>query len=547
VRASLLKSKWVLYARAEVLRIIVCRFLFPFFGAGLSGVLLFLAFPVYDCGWLGWVALMPLLYAISGRSSWFGFSAAYLCGIVFFVGIFGWILDAPGYKIHHHALLALYLGSYIGAFGLALNHVSLRLGESLAYLAAPFIWVSLEYIRGNLSFLALPWPLMAYSQYQNPLIIQSASFSGPYGVSFMVVAVNATFATVISPFFKGLRRQGVPRYSYYRALPTVLTVFGTVGLSCMALAYGKATLEKPIAGNETKISVVQGNIERDRKWDLNYAKWILQTYTDMSIEASKDRPQLIVWPEAATPRSISVDFQMHNQIKDVAVRTGSFLLLGSTHHDKLSTKSSGTIKYANSAFLISPDRKVKNQKYDKIRLLPFGEYLPMKDKIPWTYIGIPDTGSYIPGKTSTVLDGPGFHFGVAICWESIFPDLIRECVKNGAQVLINLTNEGWFGETAPYQFLAWNVFRAVENRTYFVRCANTGISCFIDPYGRIVDRVKDKEGRDILIRGTLTRAVVPLESKTFYTRFGDWIVWLSLAVSGVLLLMAFLRKKPEQV
>jgi len=357
---------------------------------------------------------------------------------------------------------------------------------------------------------------------------------------------HATLAAVISPFLRGLRGQGVATSWRYRTLPTVLMTLGTAGLTCLALAYGKAALAKPIAGSEVKISVLQGNIERDRKWDFKYARWILQTYADMTLEASKDHPKLIIWPEAATPQAINLNAQVNAQVRDIAAKAGTHLLIGSTHHEKLSTKASGELKFANSVFLISPDKETKNQKHDKIRLLPFGEYLPMKDKIPWSYIGVPDIGNYIPGKEFTVFDGPSFRFGVAICWESIFPDLIREFVKRGAQVIINSTNEGWFGETAPYQFLAWNVFRAVENRAYVVRCANTGISCFIDPYGRIVDRVKDKEGRDIHIRGVLTSTIIPLESKTFYTRFGDWPVWLGFAVSAGLLLLAFLRKKPEQ-
>jgi apolipoprotein N-acyltransferase len=521
------------------------RYFFPLIAAGLSGVLLVFAFPVHDYGWLGWIGLVPLLVAIPGRSAWFGFFAAYLCGIVFFVGIFGWILDAPGYKAFHHVLLALYLGSYLAIFGLAVNFISERSGANFGYIAAPFIWITLEFVRGNLSFLALPWPLMAYSQYQNALFIQCASIAGPYGVSFLIVAVNMALASVIWLFLKRLPGSG-SRRSQFLTVPTLLMLLGTAGLVCLALAYGRVILSKPITGSLVRISVLQGNIERGQKWDVRQARWIMQTYADMSLEAMKDQPQLIVWPEAATPQAINMNAQLYAQVRDIATKTRTHLLIGSTHHEKLGTRPSNKLRFTNSVFLISPDRETRNQKHDKIRLLPFGEYLPMKDKIPWSYLGVSDVGDNIAGKEFTVFDGLGFRFGVAICWESIFPDLIREFVKRGAQVIINETNEGWFGETAPYQFLAWNVFRAVENRAYVVRCANTGISCFIDPYGHIVDRVKDKDGRDIHIRGMLTSTVVPLESKTFYTRLGDWPVWLGIAVSAGLLLMAFLRKKPEQ-
>jgi apolipoprotein N-acyltransferase len=132
---------------------------------------------------------------------------------------------------------------------------------------------------------------------------------------------------------------------------------------------------------------------------------------------------------------------------------------------------------------------------------------------------------------------------VTICWENIFPDLVRKFVSNGAQFIINITNEAWFGKTAaPFQFVSMNVFRAVENRVFVVRCANTGVSCFIDPFGRIIERVKDKSGHDIFVRGVLSRSVIPLESNTFYTRYGDWLVWVCMVFSVVFILVALFKK-----
>ena len=161
-------------------------------------------------------------------------------------------------------------------------------------------------------------------------------------------------------------------------------------------------------------------------------------------------------------------------------------------------------------------------------------------------IKTPDT-TLIPGKVFTIFETPDFRFGATICWESTFPDLVRQFVKKGAQFIVNMTNEAWFGDTeAPYQFLSSTVFRAVENRVYVVRCGNTGISCFIDPYGRIVDRVKDVNGKDVFVRGVLTGSVIPLDSKTFYTQHGDWLVWLSLICSGVFLLTALLKKERQE-
>ena len=183
------------------------------------------------------------------------------------------------------------------------------------------------------------------------------------------------------------------------------------------------------------------------------------------------------------------------------------------------------------------------QRYDKIRLFPFGDYLPYKGILPWSFIGVPNISGYIPGEKYTLLELPNAQFGVTICWENIFPDLVRQFVKNGAQFIVNMTNEAWFGETAaPYQFVAMSVFRAVENRVYVVRCGNTGVSCIIDPYGKVVDRVKDENGKDIFVRGVLKGSIIPSKNKTFYTQHGDWPAWLSLAFSTVLLFVTIIKK-----
>jgi apolipoprotein N-acyltransferase len=154
-----------------------------------------------------------------------------------------------------------------------------------------------------------------------------------------------------------------------------------------------------------------------------------------------------------------------------------------------------------------------------------------------------NTPNYSPGTEFTVFEGPSFQFGTTICWENIFADLVRKFVKNGAQFIVNITNEAWFGKTAaPYQFVSMSVFRAVENRVYVVRCANTGVSCFIDPHGRIVDRLRDTTGRDLYVQGVLTGTVIPSDYKTIYTRYGDWFVWLCMGSSLALLFFAFLKR-----
>jgi apolipoprotein N-acyltransferase len=474
----------------------------------LSGGLLALAYPDYNVSWLAWIALVPLLVSIYGKKPHYGFLLAFICALVFFPGIGNWLFHVRGYRLLHHVIWSTYLAIYFGLFGLAFSFISRRWGVVLSLVASPFLWVSLEYIRSNMGFMAFPWGLLSHSQHQYPEIIQIAALTGNYGVSFLVVWVNVALTAVILLY----SRPSPTKYSAKHV--SIFVVIGVV-LITSALFYGHRIVSKPIIGKEIKVSVVQGNIGQEKKWESKYANSIMQTYADLTRDASRDQPDLIVWPEAATPRAITMDARLYAQVRDIAAITGTRLLLGSTHQDKIRERGQSRFKYANSAFLISPDGKEKDKKYDKVHLLPFGEYLPFKEIIPWSYIGIPDPGSYSSGQEVTVLESSRYRFGVTICWETIFPEFVRGFVNRGAQFLVNITNEAWFGKSAaPYQFLSMNVFRAVENRVYVVRCANTGISCFIDPCGRIVGRVKDQAGEDIFVQGVLTKTILAMESKT---------------------------------
>ena len=502
-----------------------------------TAALMALCFPEIDLGWLAWISLVPLLVSLSGRKPHYAFLLSYICGLAFFPGIGNWLFQVHGYKLLHHVIWGTYLAIYFGLFGLAFSIISKRWGVLPSLVASPFLWVSLEYIRSNMGFMAFPWGLLSHSQHQYSMIIQIASLAGNYGVSFLVVWVNAALAAGILLY----SRPSLLKYSARHA--SLFIVIGGA-LVTSALWYGHTVVSRPIVGKEIKVAVVQGNIEQEKKWESKYANSIMQTYADLTREVSRDRPDLIVWPEAATPRAITGDGRLYLQVKNIATEAGVSLLLGSTHQDKIRKKEKSLFKYTNSAFLISPDRKEKDKRYDKIILLPFGEYLPMKGIIPWSWIQIPDPGSYLSGQEFTVFENSGCRFAVTICWETIFPDLVRHFVDGGAQFLVNITNEAWFGKSAaPYQFTSMNVFRAVENRVYVVRCANTGVSCFIDPCGRIVDRVKDQAGQDIFVQGVLTRTIRAVDSKTIYTKYGDWFAWLCILASAVALIITCLKRR----
>jgi apolipoprotein N-acyltransferase len=511
----------------------------------LSAGLLILAFPRYNLGWLGWVALVPLLSALSGRSATHGFFQAFLCGMIFFVLAFDWVFEASGYTLLHHLLLCAYMGLYFGLFGLLFSLLCKRLGVTMALFSVPFIWVFLEYVRSNMGFMALPYAWLGYTQHAYPLVIQIASVAGAYGVSFLLAIANSAVAAFLLALLY--------RSKNFNIRPNcAISNRGLVGIAATAiffiiftLCYGLIVISKPTVGKKIKVSVVQGNIEQAKKWDRRYRNYILETYEELSREASKGQPTLIIWPEAATPGFVLSDFSLKKRFTGLVQEINAYFLIGSTEYPKLQKPPFGVGQSGNTALFFSPDGKVLGQ-YLKIHLLPFGEYLPYRETIPWSWIDVPKVTSTMPGQELTVFQCPTFRFSAPICWETIFPDMPREFVKSGAQFLVNITNEAWFGRSVgPQHYVISSVFRAVENRVYVVRCANTGISCFIDPYGRVVGRVKDDKGQDIFVRGVLTETVIPMESRTLYTRYGDWLVWMSAGVSLIFFSFACFRRKPE--
>lgn len=490
----------------------------------LSSTLLALAFPDYNLSVIVYIGLMPMLFELLRRKPVDAFFSAYLFGILYFAIVFTWMFTVPKYVFIHHAFLAFYLGLYIGAFGLAFNLIARAYGGPIALLSAPAIWVMSEFVRANMGFLSHPGAFLAHSQYENIRLIQFASITGVYGISFAIVLVNAALLSVIlnwvpKGMFKSsqtyIRKSG-------RSTVVLVTICCTVILAM--LAYGNSVLRNPLQGREYQVALIQANIEQDRKWDAKYARSIMKTYKEMTLQAAVQAPDLIIWPEAATPGAITQNKRLLKYVSDIAREADNNLLIGSTSHNKYEgANDQKEVKYSNSAFLIHPrETASKLQRYDKIHLLPFGEYLPKNSIIPWHLIRVPSLDSFIAGDKYVVFELPPFKFSTIICWEGIFPGMARHFVKNGAQFLVNISNEGWFGESAgPYHFLIMSLFRAVENRTYLVRCANTGVSCVIDPFGRIVSKIQNSTGKDIFVQGILMETIVPAQNQTIYTRVGD--------------------------
>jgi len=477
------------------------------------------------------VGFIPLLLSISGKSLKTGFFSSYACGIIFFSETFAWVFEVPGYNSLHHVILGLLLGIYFGLFGLIFNFIMSKRGTIHAYVACPFLWVCLEYLRSNQSFLSLPWPLLAHSQYLKLPIIQFSSLTGAYGVSFLIVAVNSAISLLLLTFFSsGLSRK-----------TTLCIVTITAILTGSALIYGKRTLSRHPTTRNVRVSILQGNIDQEKKGSpQKYSKYIMRRYENLTRMASKESPDLIAWPEASTPGFVLKNQALLIQLKTLIKEIDTYFIIGSSEHAKFMKEPAGPQKSGNTALYFSPNGKVIGQ-YLKIRLLPFAETIPYKEIIPWPRFIVPlEKKSYeLAGEEYTLFDIKGSRFGVIICWENAFPKLFRQFVKDGANFMINITNEGWFGKTAaPYQFLVMTVFRAVENRIPVVRVANTGISCFIDPCGRITGSVR-KNKKDIFITGHLTKEISISEEKTFYTLYGDLFIYFSLFFTFTMVALSF--------
>lgn len=413
-----------------------------------------------------------------------------------------------------------------------------------AFLAAPFFWVCIEYLRTYFTFLALPWALLAHSQYQATSMIQISALTGAYGLSFIIVSVNSALALLT---ITAVERMGWYELRSSSPLPprtAMITVAAAALLSGAALLYGRIVILSMNTTEKLKISVLQGNIDQEKKRrPRKYKKIIMQRYTDLSREVFKENPALIVWPEAATPGFVIKNLPLLNQLGSIIKEADTHFLIGSSEYSKFARKAGDRGKLGNTALFFSPEGKVLGQ-YLKIHLVPFGEYLPYEGTIPWPDFIAPEGKNWDhPGKEFTLFDLEQAKFGVIICWEIVFPDLFRQFVKNGANFMINITNEGWFGDTAaPHQMVAISVFRAVENRVSLTRSANTGVSCFIDPLGRIAGRVTNA-GKDTFVKGFLTQDVQLSKEKTFYTLYGDIFMYICIVISSTGIIAAFMRGK----
>lgn len=502
-----------------------------------SAILLILSFPNFDLGFLAWIGLAPLLLAIKDKSLKVTLGLSYLTGIGFFLGVFFCINSVKGVTPLHYSALGLYLGLYFPLFGFFFYFISRKTKLPLVTIT-PVSWVAIEYLRSHAGFAALPMGLLGYTQHQNISLIQMASFTGIYGVSFIIVLANAAIADLIGHWIDK-RKNGEP---FEMKTPPVFRGAVVLAMILILWVVGYISIPSALSGKPFSVAVVQGDIPSELKWEREYRDQILSKYENLSEEVLKLNPQLIVWPEASTPGFVLKNMDLYQRMVTIVRRLNKHLIVGSAEYPKFSKTLMKGKKSGNTALFLSPEGKVLGQ-YLKIYLIPFAEYVPYEGVIHWPkFIVSPSKNSHIAGTELTLFGIDGTKFSTLICSEMMFPDLSRCMVKKGAGFLINISNEGWFGKSAyPYQFLAICVFRAVENRVNLVRSTNTGISGFIDPYGRVTGKVI-KDGKDIFVEGTLTQEIFLSPPGTFYTRFGDIFAYACIAFSIGLVVWGFFRR-----
>ncbi|MDD5132378.1 MAG: apolipoprotein N-acyltransferase [bacterium] len=485
-----------------------------------SALIMILIFPKYDLSYLAWICLIPLLISIEGEKFGRSFLNGLITGFIFYAATLYWLVGTLHVygnlswlmSIAISALLITYLALFIALFcGITSFFNRYFYSFNIFFIAA--LWVSLEYLRTYL-FTGFPWNLLGYSQWNNLLVAQVSAITGVYGVSFLLVLVNALAAKMISYSLElNHRKQSLKSLEVFAMVLVLVFGYGFIVL---------ARQQGPVKQKLIKTAVIQPNIPPDVKWDAQEKINIMGRYAYYIDRLKNNDLEVIVFPETAIPGLLKYDRFLLDKTTEMAGKSKAYLLVGS-----VDVVGPGDTRAYTSCFLVTPDGNIAGQ-YNKGHLVPFGEFVPFRKYLEKIVPVLKEMGDFIPGNSLDLMKTPHGHYGVNICYEDIFPDLVRRLVKNGAEVIVNITIDSWYLDTAaPYQHFYMNVFRAIENRRWVIRSASTGISGYIDPYGNIISQTH-------LFKPEISIFPVSPENKmTVYTKYGD--VFAKLCVLMVIL------------
>ncbi|MFH0964550.1 MAG: apolipoprotein N-acyltransferase, partial [Planctomycetota bacterium] len=434
--------------------------MYPYLLSIFSGLALAASFPSTDWNCLAWAGLIPFFIAVEGKGWRETFRIGYVGGAAFYWSLLYWLNNVT---VAGFLVLTLYLAVYFPLFGILMNFARRRVPAPW-WLVAPVVWTALEYAR-TYAFTGLPWGVMGATQHRAIPLIQFAAVTGVYGVSFLVVLVNAALYDCAAGRGMG------------RAVPAVGAALAVAG----ALVYGEWWMRDGAAlGGSVRVAIVQGNVPQEEKFGEGFTREIIGKFHRLTRQVKAERPDLVVWPETSVPGYYWYDPLVRGTTAELQQEMRTPLLLGSVHVSDLDNPN-----YYNCAFLVDAGGEPLGR-YDKIHLVLFGEIIPCKTIFPFLKYVVPFEEDFTPGSEFTVFPLAQGDFAALICFEDVLPDLARNFVKRGARFLVNITNDAWFGMTSqPYQQAAHAVFRCVENCVSMVRATNTGVSCYIDPFGRV--------------------------------------------------------------
>jgi apolipoprotein N-acyltransferase len=512
-----------------------------------SAVLSILIFPLPNLYVLSWAALAPLLIAlvrtqspkalqIEGRRKLLpappgeAFFLGYVSGILWYAGTCYWVyntmkqyggisaLGAAGLLI----LFCLYLGLYHGLFALVVSLLA-KASVRSALVLSPFVWVAVELARTRIS--GFPWDLLGITQVDNVPLARIAGITGVYGVSFEIMVVNAAFAAAF------VARQGRRRSMLVAALASAFVL------------QSARWIPLPAVPAENTALLVEENIPvlDPSDWTPQFFETTLLDLSRISQAAEEHHhPDLIVWPESPAP-FYSQDPFFRTALTQLARSAQAWIVVGMIGTDNTSRLPQSAAEVFNSAALINPQGQW-TERYDKVHLVPFGEYVPFRRWLAFAGGLTKEVGDFTRGASRRVLRAGDEKLGVFICYESIFPDEVRQFARQGAQVLVNISNDGWYGDSGAYaQHLRQARMRALENDRWLLRSTNTGVTAAIDPWGRIVARAPRK------VRTVLAAGYSLNNQTSFYTRYGDWLAYGCAIISLGAVLVSVTPSKARQV
>lgn len=509
----------------------------------LSAVLQILIFPLPGLYIFSWVALTPLILAllrarpageleVVGASNlqpatpWQGFLLGFVCGIVWYAGTCYWIFDTMRLYGGLNAPMALlvlflfccYLGLYHGLFGLLLSLLARPRDLRRALVLAPFLWVAVELARTRIT--GFPWNLLGVAQVDNVALCRIAAWTGVYGISFEIALVNVAFAAAFL----------IPRAK--RAAMLVAAVAAAAVLQAGRL------VEAPPVNADRAALLVQQNVPVQAEWTPAYFQQTLSELTELTLNSASDhKTDLIVWPESPAP-FFTNDAKFRDAISQLARDTNAWIVVGAIGSDAPQPNADGPI--FNSAALISPSGQWTSR-YDKVHLVPFGEYLPFPSLFSFAGGLTKEVGQFEHGTSHRPLIAGGESLGLFICYESIFPDEVRQFADQGAEVFVNISNDGWYGDSGAYaQHLNQTRMRAIENNRWILSATDTGVTASIDPLGRVAARIPRKQRAALVAPYALTSVT------TFYTRHGDWFAYVCAIISAGALLARFTSRKLQK-